>query len=95
MKENEGEKKKYASYDEFVREKLAQHVTLRHLFARLNTEVIVQTVSEKIRGILRSLDLSYRIAEIDAIEPIRKTFFVRFDYIVYIETEHSEKITGR
>lgn len=81
-------------YDRFVKKKLGESPVLRHLFARLSTEVIVQTTMIKIRGILRSIDISYRILEIDGIEPIRKTFFVKFDWIVYIETEHSKKITG-
>jgi hypothetical protein len=81
-------------YDRFVKKKLGESPLIRHLFARLNTEVIVQTTQIKVRGILRTIDISYRWLEIDAVEPMKKTFFLKWDWIVYVESEHSKKITG-
>jgi small nuclear ribonucleoprotein (snRNP)-like protein len=81
----EGEK--YSSYDEFLREKLSQHVLLRHLFARLGKEVEVATsTGEHIRGELRTIDLSYRFFEVID-HSINKAFFIKFDFVVYLKSE--------
>jgi hypothetical protein len=82
----------YGSYDEFIKKKLGESPFIRHLFARLNTEVTIQTTDIKIRGILKTIDISYRWFEVDAVEPIKKTFFLKWDFIVYVESEHSQQV---
>jgi hypothetical protein len=77
---------KYASYEEFVRAKLSQHVTIRHLFNKLNQQVIVcTTTGEHIKGILKTLDLSYRILEVFDPE-LKRVFFIKLEYVIYVET---------
>jgi hypothetical protein len=80
------EEKKEKTYQEFLTEKLAQHITLRHLFNKINQKVIVCTTNgEHIKGILKTIDLSYRILEL--IDPeLNRVFFIKTEYIIYIET---------
>jgi hypothetical protein len=76
---------KEKTYEEFVREKLTHQVVIRHLFSRLGKEVKIETTGTTVKGILKAIDLSYRFLEVEDLQ-MRKTFFVKFDYIVSIET---------
>lgn len=76
------------AYDEYVKQTLAQNHLFRHLFARPNQEVIIETGDAHIRGILKTIDLSNNFLEIEAVEPVRKTFFVNLRKCIYVETEN-------
>lgn len=73
-------------YDEFVKEKLEKSPLIRHIFARLGKEVTVETTTVKIRGILKTIDISYRWFEVEDMSD-RKTYFIKWDNIIYLKSE--------
>ena len=77
------------SYDKFVKDTLEENYLMRHLFARLNSEVAVQ-IDEgiKIIGILKTIDISNFYIEVEATIPNVKTYFINWRKISYIQTEN-------
>jgi len=72
-------------YDEFVKKKLEKSPLIRHLFSRIGKEVTVETTSVKIRGILKTIDISYRFFEVEDRQQ-EKTYFIKWDHIVYLKS---------
>jgi len=77
------------TYEMLVKDTLKDNHLMRHLFARLNTEVSVQ-VDEgiKVTGILKTIDLSSHYIEVEAKIPQEKTYFINWRKIAWIETEN-------
>jgi len=78
-------------YEEFLQQKLKESPLIRHMFSRLNTEIIITTTTQKMRGVLRSIDISYRWFELEDSQADR-TFFVKWDTIVSLETLSTDSI---
>jgi len=74
-------------YDEFVKKKLEKSPFIRHLFARIGKEVTIETTTKKVRGILKSIDISYRWFEVEEQQVDGKTYFIKWDHIIYLSSE--------
>lgn len=73
-------------YSNFIREKMEKHPLLRHMWSRLNKEVIIETTTIKVRGLLKTIDLSYRWFEVEDMQN-KRTYFIKWDNIIYLESE--------
>ena len=78
-------------YEEFLQQKLKDSPLIRHMFSRLNTEVIIATTTQKMQGMLRSIDISYRWFELEDHQADR-TFFIKWDTIQYMESLSTDRI---
>jgi len=81
-------------YEKILSKTLEKQPLVRHLWSRLGTEVMVETVSLKIRGILRSIDIAWKWIEVDS-PSLGKTFFVNLRHVVAIRTVGTDKIVGK
>ncbi len=76
-------------YEDFLKKKLEKSPFIRHLFARIGKEVVIETTTIKVRGILKTIDISYRWFEIEN-KRNKKTYFFKWDYIIYLRSESYE-----
>ncbi len=77
-----------------VREEMGKRPLVKHLFARMNEEITVETRKKPIMGVLRSIDLELKFIEVNN-KKERKTFFINLINIIDIEAPGSEEIVRR
>jgi len=81
-------------YEKLLSKTLEKQPLVRHLWSRLGTEVTVETITIKVRGILRSIDLVWKWIEVDN-PSLGKTFFINLKHVVAIRSVGTEKIVGK
>lgn len=74
------------SYDDYVKKKLEESPTIRHLFSRIGKEIVIQTNKLKVRGILKSIDISYRIFEV-LDKRTNKVYFIKWRWVDYLKSD--------
>ena len=78
-------------YGRLIDDALSKQPLIRHLWSRIGTEITVVTVTGRLKGILRSIDLAWKWIEVDS--PARgKTFFINSRHIVMLETAGTEDV---
>jgi hypothetical protein len=81
------------SYEDIVRDNLEHSPLIRHLFARLNKEITVQTVGEKITGILNAIDIVQKFIEVEAVRPTNDTYFIGLRHVIWIKAKNFPEIS--